>query len=1240
MRTWIIEFILLICCWDSLQAYTKIHAPLFDTIHSVRTFVTTYDEYPFILNETEDDFDAKTYHGEMIPSAVRQFYYFGIKGPMLEYFEAMKEYPYFKTEDWYDPDYSSYHDKMMPGFFTGLLESLKVIKPLWDPYLFEKLMRDVTETRELNGFMGSFVNKVTPQMGDKFILFGNLGGALHSLVRCLDKFIAQQHLDKDLMIIDPHVYIVFNGNVVSGSPYILETLTLIMVLMKKNPEHVFYLRGQLEDKGFWKEMGMRRELKKKAKVLSKRAIPLADLADEFFNTLPYALYLVEDSKEQTKNIVRISHWGLDYKDLDEETFAQFFTLKQPGIAIMKLTNKPVEKATPPHLKALIKNEALGINYRPTPGLQSTSKERGITIWTIFSSPTKASRKLYDFYFDAYSVLSIEDSINSWTIKLCNRDTRDVAGFMCEKAYNLLTGLPAGVKIPATGKEEKITKPAAEVKQPQAKISAQAPSTQQKEPLGSQAGPMNEEQINIGCSADISRGAKDTGQTIEKTLQVLFEDYNKKKTHRTIKFTFLDDKYQPALTKANIQTLLKDYDTEIITSLVGSNNFAECIDLIKEGKIAALFPIPGIPSGIPSDLKYCITFRPSYLDETYILTKFMIKKFNISQVEHIAFIYQDDLFGQACLEGAKKAIAEAGIGSLNKVIAFSHARNYVNFADIYESIKKTDADYIGLLTISTAAAEFVRQADATILQKKFFGISDLGHTTTMLESIKKMKIIVSHIVPDPQHSNLPIVTQYHTFISSHGIDNNTASLEAYINATLLIDVIDKIVGPVSKDTLISYIENNFNNVEFQGLKLKFDAQKRSLSNVVWVDDGSNGWQENLLSSSEPEIQKKPGKEEAVLKGEKTEPVLKETSEGQPLHIGITIDFTSGTKDLGKSIVDVFQPFFDQHNAKQSESSKKIYYSTLDDEYSPSKTRKNLETFITQFNIDIILNLLGSENFDACLDLIKQKKVAVIFPIPGPSKGCPVDLTNCIVFRPSYLDESYILMRYMVEKFNVTKPNDIIFFYQDDSFGKTCVEGAKKALTDLNLSPVDEVQKIPYSRNDLNFSDEYEILKKSKASIVVLFATPKQALQLMEYADETIYQRKFCGISILGYMTFQNFVKNKGLKVIMSHVVPNPETSNLPIVNKYRKFIKTAGLTISPWTLEVYINASLFAEAITKMNGPINKETLLTTMDNIFRDYSFQGLNLKLDTKTRNLSHSVWIEDDSNDWKEIAIKKAGT
>ena len=112
------------------------------------------------------------------------------------------------------------------------------------------------------------------------------------------------------------------GNIINRSHLSIETLSLVLRIMQRNPNNIIYLRGTHESRNYWQEHTLKTELQTKARALSTTLIPLEDDINRFFSTLPIALYI---TVPHTKNTyVRISHAGrTETKDFNDERCSNF-----------------------------------------------------------------------------------------------------------------------------------------------------------------------------------------------------------------------------------------------------------------------------------------------------------------------------------------------------------------------------------------------------------------------------------------------------------------------------------------------------------------------------------------------------------------------------------------------------------------------------------------------------------------------------------------------------------------------------------------------------------------------------------------------------------------------------------------------------------------------------------------------------------------------------------------------------
>lgn len=354
------------------------------------------------------------------------------------------------TDNTIRPEFNKYYNQFTQTYsntayekFYWLFTKIGLKKePLWSITAFKNLLERVTKQQETKGFKGDVIAKIEGAESSKFIVFGNIQGAFHSFTRCLNKLKELSIIDTNLKIIQPNHYIIFNGDLIDRSPFTIETLTVALKLIEKNPEYVIYIRGNHEEGNYWQEQTLKAELLVRATPVSKDPIPLEKEVNQFFNTLPLAVY-ISVPPNNTTNFVRIGEPDLG-KDprLDEARYAQFLQAKAPGSLTPFLIKEEAQGDNTITIKAIIKSEKKRQEFQTMEGLRLLAPDKGATAWNVLSCPTVVYATVLKFFHDAFAIVSAAKSIDDWTITLYARDRREKQPFY-SKAFNFLTGTEAG-----------------------------------------------------------------------------------------------------------------------------------------------------------------------------------------------------------------------------------------------------------------------------------------------------------------------------------------------------------------------------------------------------------------------------------------------------------------------------------------------------------------------------------------------------------------------------------------------------------------------------------------------------------------------------------------------------------------------------------------------------------------------------------------------------------------------------
>lgn len=1179
--------------------------------------------------------------------------------------KTLQEYPDKDRGDWLNPVFDSVIEKQMPSGWSRMLQFFGLRKRVgWTPEIFKTLLEKLTKYREELGMHGRFVMKMRPKPGTRFIIWGDLQGAFHSLMRDLQELKHQEIINDRFEIIHKDVYFIFNGDLIDRSPYSVETLTVVLRLMERNPDRVIYMRGTHEDKGHWKDYGLKRELVIKASSISSEEIPLEDEVDKFFNTLPLALFLIGDETDEKISLVKISHFAMDGDDITHDL---------PEIAVKKLSgffHKPdsqrvhvlglPEPRGPKEieLKAVFKGESRTRRFAINQGLRFIGKTNGSVAWNILSAPTGTYRRLYQFFFDAFTVLTIFKKLDDWTITLFHQDVRSLTGFKKAITYNLVTGLPVGSKEEIEQLESRLKKIDDEIQElrKNCELSAkkikkkeiepkkdvvETPKTEQlpvkaqkKEAPEKQMLSIHDGEITIGSLMDLSKGLQENSMVIREAISRQFDKINSSGgiDGRLVRLIFLDDEYTPSISIVQSEELLKKYQTNVILCPVGTPTLKAYLDRVENQELLVLFPWTGAAIFRKPTLKNIINYRASYAQELQALADYFV---NERRKRKIAIFYQNDSYGIGGFESFKAIAKELGVENL---IEIPHERNDVNFQAESDKIKHEDPEVIGCISTPSAIRGLIRQLGVDFSStKEWFAISFSGGP--VLQKFTKEKgipMVYSNVVPDPTKSNLKLVEEFRKLMLLDKTYLNAAALEGYIAARLFTELLSKVKGAITQDKIIDVAEH-WKDFDLDGLKLSWDPQRRQLSNKVWLDLGAQGWIEKTITKvagqqpsalpqqEEPE-QKKPEQEKEVqAPQEESQEIAVRDNE---IVFGSLQDFSRSLKTYSEMLTAGLKAALSVINDNGGIHGKSLRLIALDDEYTPSITRERIEDLIHKHKTDILLSPMGTPTMAAYLEKLKNGELLSIFPDSG-SYRLP-GVSHVLHLRASFADEAFAATNYVLEK----GAKKFAFFYQDDGFGKDLLAGALSVLKKHDIA--DSLQ-VSYERHTTSFAHQAQEIVTYNPDAIGFFGTPVAVQELVRniaaIQGDFLSEKILFGNAALGQDSFKKFMKERSIHMIIPQVLPNPHLSNLKIAKEFRRIAELKGIPVDAISFEGFVNGLVLGEILKKIDGPFTKEKFINAAQ-ATKDLDFKDLQLSFVPEHRELLNSIWLDTgDDKDWIEV-------
>lgn len=191
------------------------------------------------------------------------------------------------------------------------------------------------------------------------------------------------------------------------------------------------------------------------------------------------------------------------------------------------------------------------------------------------------------------------------------------------------------------------------------------------------------------------------------------------------------------------------------------------------------------------------------------------------------------------------------------------------------------------------------------------------------------------------------------------------------------------------------------------------------------------------------------------------------------------------NIGKGI----QAYFTYVNDNGGVNGRKITYKDLDDGYSPPQTVQLTHQLVEQDHVFAIFDPLGTAPNMAIRPYLNEQKVPQVFVATGASTW-GADYAKypwTIGWQPDYQSEAVVYAKYILAH---TPNAKIAILSQNDDYGQDYIAGLNRGLG-AKTSLI--VKAATYETTDPDVSSQVANLKASGADTLMIFATPKFAIQ---------------------------------------------------------------------------------------------------------------------------------------------------
>ena len=205
------------------------------------------------------------------------------------------------------------------------------------------------------------------------------------------------------------------------------------------------------------------------------------------------------------------------------------------------------------------------------------------------------------------------------------------------------------------------------------------------------------------------------------------------------------------------------------------------------------------------------------------------------------------------------------------------------------------------------------------------------------------------------------------------------------------------------------------------------------------------------------------------------------------LGGTVPLSGEASAFG-SVGPGAKAYFDYVNAKGGVNGRRIAYRYYDDGYDPAQTVQLTRKLVEQDKVFAIFNSVGTANNAAIQPYLNQRNVPQLFVGDGAQAASqPARYPWTMGFLQSYVGEGAVYGRHLAA---TRKRAKIAVLYENTPLGTDMTRGLERWVRGKGPQVV---AKQGYELTDADVSSQVAQLKSSGADTLMLFATPKYAIQ---------------------------------------------------------------------------------------------------------------------------------------------------
>lgn len=337
-----------------------------------------------------------------------------------------------------------------------------------------------------------------------------------------------------------------------------------------------------------------------------------------------------------------------------------------------------------------------------------------------------------------------------------------------------------------------------------------------------------DEIRLGASVVLSGPLGPQTAQYGEGSRLLFDAVNAQGgVHgRMIRYTTLDDGFDPARAVENTRRLLETDKVFMIFHSTGTAQTAAILPLVKEHRTLLFGPVTG--ASVFRDTFNPLVFhvRAGYANEAARI----VSQLRQQGVSRVAVFYPDDGLGKTLLAELRKA---SETEKLPFVAEIRLDPEQPDFAAAAQQTEKAQAQAVIVATAGATFTDYIKQVQATSARPSFYGFSVVSSDAVHRDLGPKARgIILAQIIPSLRNTTIPVVAEYLALVKARSpqAQPSASQFEGFVHARLLVEGLRRTGRNLSTESFIKTMEDA-GEISFGRFSVRYSPRSHNGSNYV-------------------------------------------------------------------------------------------------------------------------------------------------------------------------------------------------------------------------------------------------------------------------------------------------------------------------------------------------------------------------------------------------------------------------